>query len=780
MQPTPIPTRQHLALALLLTILMLLGTLVLTPRQAAAASASPITVDTRYDLTGDGLVSNADVMVVVNAWTNARESGSSCAGASAADINGDGCLSISDIQAMSGRLGGTTERGRASKTSISLARTDSMRSATANSVPFANPMIVVNSTGDAPDATPDDGICATGGGFCTLRAAIVTANRVVGPDTIAFDISGAGPHSINIAIELPALSDETGGTIINGYSQPGAIPNTDPVVSNAVIRIQIVGPRAIGNPTSINGLVITSPNNAIRGVSLLRLKRSIWVTGPDAHDNAIDGSFVGTGADGQPWYDEINNVENKGGDPSAFGIWFSGGAHHNRVGGTYPTERMVVSGNANDGIGMHNDNTSYNVILGTLVGMRPDGTNKIRNWCDGFDLNYGASYNVIGGLSAEERNVITGNQGEGIEISHDAATAFNRVVGNYIGVGVNGRKPSDPFIRNAGFAISLEDGPADNQIGPGNILSNNVKGGIHIYGHGNTRNQIYENRIGVDLNNAPAGNGGDGINIRFHAIDQLVGPNNVIAHNAGSGVVIVDSDVDFNTITRNSMYANGGFGIDIATDGVRGVTANDPGDLDNGSNNELNFPVLTQATETTVSGTACADCTIEVFVTDAGSDTHGEGRRFIGADITSGTGAFAVPVSGVQQGKYVTATATDAAGNTSEFAQNLVVGEELPPPPSGTPIPGTIEFEDYNTGGQNVGYFDTTTGNSGSKYRADDVDIQNCTDPTTPAGAICYNVGWTAPTEWLAYDVNSPNTGFFALTLRVATPVQRTDTHGQG
>ncbi len=64
-----------------------------------------------------------------------------------------------------------------------------------------------------------------------------------------------------------------------------------------------------------------------------------------------------------------------------------------------------------------------------------------------------------------------------------------------------------------------------------------------------------------------------------------------------------------------------------------------------------------------------------------------------------------------------------------------------------------IQFEDYNTGGQNVGYYDTTAGNTGTKYRADDVDIQNCTDPTTPAGQTCYNVGWTAPGEWLAYDV---------------------------
>lgn len=766
-QPEPRYRPCRRALVLTLTALMLSSSFALAlaaPRGAAAAA--PATVDMRYDPTGDGLVTNADLMAVVNAWTNARESGTGCAGPSPVDITGDGCLSIADIQAMSARLGGKTKRAVTLKTTV--ATTSDAQTATASSIPFANTLIVVNSTGDAPDAAPSDGVCATSDGVCTLRAAIDTANRVAGADTIAFNIPGTGPHSINITTELPAISDETGGTIVNGYSQAGSSPNTDPVVSNAVIKIQIVGPRKIGTSTSINGITITSPNNAIRGVALLRLKRSIWVSGPDAHDNAIDGAFVGTGADGLPWYDAIDNVEHKGGDGGAFGIWFSGGANRNRVGGTHPTERMVVSGNANDGIGMRNEGTSYNVVLGTLVGMNPAGTNKTRNWGDGLDMNYGASNNIIGGLSAQERNVITGNLGEGIEISHDANTAFNQVIGNYIGVGVDGLRPADTTaIRNTGYAISLEDGPADNQIGPGNILSNNVKGGLHLYGNGNTRNRIFENRIGVDLNNNPAGNGGDGIHLRYHANGELIGPGNMIAYNAGSGVEMVDSDVDFNTITQNSIYANGGLGIDIAP---LGVTPNDSGDFDNGPNNGLNFPVLSQATVTSVTGTACAGCTIEVFIADSGAGAHGEGRTFVGADTASGSGTFVVAVAGVSEGQYVTATATDAAGNTSEFALNMVAGEELPPPPPGTPIPATIQFEDYNTGGQNVGYYDTTAGNNGNRYRTDDVDIQNCTDPTTPGGQICYNVGWTTAGEWLAYDVYTPVASFFTMTIRVATP----------
>jgi CSLREA domain-containing protein len=47
-----------------------------------------------------------------------------------------------------------------------------------------NPVIIVNSTADAVDATPGNGVCATNGGVCTLRAAIQEANVRLGADTI--------------------------------------------------------------------------------------------------------------------------------------------------------------------------------------------------------------------------------------------------------------------------------------------------------------------------------------------------------------------------------------------------------------------------------------------------------------------------------------------------------------------------------------------------------------------------------------------------------------------
>jgi 3',5'-cyclic AMP phosphodiesterase CpdA len=80
-------------------------------------------------------------------------------------------------------------------------------------------------------------------------------------------------------------------------------------------------------------------------------------------------------------------------------------------------------------------------------------------------------------------------------------------------------------------------------------------------------------------------------------------------------------------------------------------------------------------------------------------------------------------------------------------------------------IPGRLEVEDYRSGGTGVGYADSSSGNSGGAYRADDVDIQPCSD-----GPSCYNVGWITVGEWLAYDLNVTTGGSYTFSVRVATP----------
>jgi hypothetical protein len=80
-----------------------------------------------------------------------------------------------------------------------------------------------------------------------------------------------------------------------------------------------------------------------------------------------------------------------------------------------------------------------------------------------------------------------------------------------------------------------------------------------------------------------------------------------------------------------------------------------------------------------------------------------------------------------------------------------------------TTIPGVIEAENYDNGGDNVAYSDTTSGNSGSTYRSDDVDVQTTTD--VGGGE---NVGWIAGGEWIEYTVYDVLEGVYDVNVRVA------------
>jgi hypothetical protein len=90
----------------------------------------------------------------------------------------------------------------------------------------------------------------------------------------------------------------------------------------------------------------------------------------------------------------------------------------------------------------------------------------------------------------------------------------------------------------------------------------------------------------------------------------------------------------------------------------------------------------------------------------------------------------------------------------------------LSTPLSGSPlvVPGRVEFENYDNGGEDIAYHDTTATNAGGLYRTNAVDIKACTD--TGGG---YLVGWTTAGEWLKYTVNVATAGTYAIDVRVAS-----------
>lgn len=136
---------------------------------------------------------------------------------------------------------------------------------------------------------------------------------------------------------------------------------------------------------------------------------------------------------------------------------------------------------------------------------------------------------------------------------------------------------------------------------------------------------------------------------------------------------------------------------------------------------------------------------------------------------TDNTSAYTYTWNGATAGSHtVKAVATDNSGNTTEVSITIKVN--VPQGPyNGTVhvIPGTIQFENYDLGGNGVAYLDNTPGSAVTpvvNFRTDeDVDIETCTD----AGGG-YNIGYGTNGEWLEYTVNVQSSGNYDMDLRVA------------
>ena len=118
--------------------------------------------------------------------------------------------------------------------------------------------------------------------------------------------------------------------------------------------------------------------------------------------------------------------------------------------------------------------------------------------------------------------------------------------------------------------------------------------------------------------------------------------------------------------------------------------------------------------------------------------------------------------------KLYTWTYTDGVTNhlPSRFGKITFADVVQKGPYSGTPklIPGKVEAEEYDLGGEGVAYHEVNAAreSANTTFRpADGVDIEDCSEGT-------FDIGYTQPTEWMNYTVKSNNTSSFKVTLRAA------------
>jgi hypothetical protein len=530
---------------------------------------------------------------------------------------------------------------------------------------------VVDSTGDQGDANAGNGVCSTSAGTCTLRAALTEASRDHIPSTVNFAIPGDGTHTIGLTGSLPNLDDLGGGTTIDGYTQPGATPNTAASGSNAVLKIEIRGT----GPGGEEALNLTAGGNVVRGLAIYDVRIGIQMRGDFSVDNVVVGNFVGTDASatfGATVRDSNTNS-----------VIVRDRAARNIIGRPALADRNVISGGFANGIVIGAiaapANTDGNIVQNNVIGLKPNG-DPLPNLGHGIDVNLGGAHSFIGGLEPGMGNVISANSGSGVEVSHGDYTVGNQVVGNRIGTDLSGTG-GPPGVRNGQANVHVEDQATDtliayNTIGTTPRVLND--GGIKVDHSFGTK--IEHNRIGISEDGSPISNGPYGVQVETGSTGTIVGPGNVIAHNL-NGVRIQDDATQGTTVTENQIYANDGLGIDISAAGIGlgTVNPNDPGDGDGGPNGRLNFPVFTEGNPTSVKGTACAGCRVEIFEADS-TDTapelttsYGEGKAFLAAGTAGGDGVFVVTLPSSAFDRTLTATATDGAGNTSEFARNFLV-----------------------------------------------------------------------------------------------------------
>jgi hypothetical protein len=118
--------------------------------------------------------------------------------------------------------------------------------------------------------------------------------------------------------------------------------------------------------------------------------------------------------------------------------------------------------------------------------------------------------------------------------------------------------------------------------------------------------------------------------------------------------------------------------------------------------------------------------------------------------------------------KFDGAGDSGAVGNVNWIAIAPTLTAGAATPHGGTPVilPGLIEAENFDDGGEGIAYHDLSAGNSGGADRPnEDVDLQATSD--TGGG---YNVGWVVPGEWLDYTVSVATAGLYTFEVRVASP----------
>ena len=580
--------------------------------------------------------------------------------------------------------------------------------------------------GDGKCATGDT--VANGDPECTLSAAIEEANAHPGKDTIAFDIPGTGVPDIHNGASEFVVTDPV---VIDGTTQPVAgkveiaagaqnLPDIcqygpgSPGWRNAFV---VRGGRSRLRGLVINGfcgyaIVLTEGGGNVVEGNFIGTDPTGTKAVPNGYATLDHPSSTGGGILVESADNRIGGLDHDPGVCAASCNLVAGNAlkfySSDPEGPIYDAKNVAISGPLARG----------NVVAGNFIGVdlggsrQPSG-NPYQWW--GLVIQRGATENTI------ESNVMAAN---GLtQVFVDATSDRNAIVGNRIGTAASGMtRVAHEDAQGAGVVVASGN----------DVVSGNVIGGFYGLGHGvwitGQENLVSDNRIGLAANGTGDLASGYGITLQ-DAADTVV-QDNVVAfgneaairvvdgaagtlifgnelRNSGRGIAfegaadafVVDNAIHHDEvgvavsaakgpvrIWANAIYDNApalfglsGLGIDLAPSGV---TPNDFGDADGITNFPvLGFAAITNSGRLRVGGSLETGAgvhayRVELFANAACDESgYGEGERYLGATevATDGTGRAVIDVTLteilVADGESVTATATDAAGHTSELSR---------------------------------------------------------------------------------------------------------------
>ena len=491
-------------------------------------------------------------------------------------------------------------------------------SAAGQSYCVTDSVITINSAAD-----PGNGGCTAT--ECTLREAIALANTFPGQNTIAFNIPGQGPHTIQPLGNLPDIIDSV---VIDGYTQPGARPNSNPMTEpiNAVIMIEIDGSRA----TTGFSFTGNSWNSVIRGLAINRFGSGAIY---ESRRIVIAGNFIGTDPLG---------IQARG---NGVGIRSGGGQGGTspKIGSSTPAARNLIAGN---GTGIEVGAISWATVEGNFIGTDSSGQRALGNStgvivsnCPGCEL----------GRITLRNNLISGN-GTGARSTYTCCS----IAGNLFGVDRTGQLP----LPNTGDGLIVSS--FDMTVG-GNLFAYNGGNGIRMVDSGGanvltlTGNRIFAN-------------GAAGITITSgRARAQLTA--NTIYGNGTLGIDLGDDGVTPNDPSDGDSGPNLGQNYPVLK-----LAGSDNG------NSVING---------TINSTPNRPLTLEFFANQQCDPSgYGEGERYLATQAVTtdagGNAAFTIQLpQAIPLGQGVTATATDGinraeSGNpTSEFSRCRAVAGQI-------------------------------------------------------------------------------------------------------